>query len=298
MKNKPFIRKGYRLKLAVLAISAFLAALLALIVHALPSNATAGEAQSSINVHLLGYHTASKVSVPLDDGVTVSPTVIVSTAYDQSYSIDYTLDFDDEDGTETDDVYTKRTTLSSDTLGDGRDQWTLNLDTIGMGYGTYTLTAIAKGTGKSTDVITFRYVPVHAKYVGVDDNSNPIFNVTASTSASIDHVKFKVYRSTTTTPVASTLPFSNGDIMDDGTTENQLTLPLDGFTGISTNTYSVDFEGVSDGTALGYAFTAELDYTEPESSESDTPDMNGEGDAAVLVAAGAAVAVASKRRNS
>ena len=307
--KRPFVRKGCELKFTLLAIGALVAAILGVVVATLPSfadatptptpclGACAGEAYSTVKVHLLGYHTASKVSVPLDDGVTVSPNVQVATAYDQSYSIDYQLAFDDENGTTVPTAYTKRTTISQSTLGDGWDRWTLDLSALGLGYGTYTLTAIARGTGQSTDVITFRYVPVHAKYISADENGNPTFNITANASAYITNLKYKVYRQNTSTPVASTIPFQGGSLEDD-VYEGQVTLPLDGFSGVTTNTYSVDFEGVATSTALGYVFTTKFAYTAPSSSSSDTPDMNGEGDAALLVAAGAAVAAASKRRNN
>lgn len=299
MKSKPFIRSGCRVKLALLATVSIVAALLALLTCALPSFAdAAGSATSDIEVHLLGFHTASRVAVPLDDGVTVDPSIRVLTAYDQAYSIDYTLAFDDEKGTTVPTAYTKRTTLSQTTLGDGNDEWTLDLATLGLGYGTYTLKAKAQGTGQSTDTITFRYLPVHAKYIGKDEKNNPQFNITAGNRAYITNLKYKVYRSNTSKPVAAVLPFEGAGDPEEDTYEGQITLPLDGFTGISTNTYSVDFEGVSGSTALGYAFTTKFAYTAPESSESDTPDMNGEGDAAILVAAGAAVAAASKRRNN
>lgn len=300
MKNKPFIRPGYRVKLILLSILAILAAILAMLTSALPSFAeSAGSATSHIEVHLLGFHTASKVSVPLEDGVTVASAIQVSTTYDQSYSIDYTLSFDDEQGTVVPTAYTKRTTMSQTTLGDGKDEWTLDLASIGLGYGTYTLKAVAQGTGKDTSTIKFRYVPVHAKYIGKDEKNNPQFNIVTDASAYVTNLKFKVYRQNTSKPVASVVPFSGGgDMEETGTSEGQVTLPLDSFTGISTNTYSVDFEGVRSSTALGYAFTTKFAYTAPESSETDTPDMNGEGDAAILVAAGAAVAAASKRRNN
>lgn len=299
MRKKPFIRESCKVKFALLVMFSLVAAFLALLTVALPSfAAVAGSATSNITVHLLGFHTASRVAVPLDDGVTVDSSILVSTSYDQAYSVDYTLSFDNEKGTTVPTAYTKRTTMSQTTLGDGKDEWTLNLATLGLGYGTYTLKAKVQGTGQSTDTITFRYLPVHAKYIGKDEKNNPQFNITAGNSAYVTSLKYKVYRSNTSKPVAAVLPFEGSTDPEEDTYEGQVTLPLDGFTGISTNTYSVDFEGVSASTALGYAFTTKFAYTAPDSSETDTPDMNGEGDAAILVAAGAAVAAASKRRNN
>lgn len=282
-----------RSKIIVLFLSVF-AFFLALLMLAIPFNKamalgeiTAHSATSTITVYLQGNKTSNKLNVPVSDASTADYSVAIVENYSMAYSIDYTLQYDDEKGNVSN-VYTKTTTVDRTTPRSGTDSWTLDVvRDAGTSYGTYILKSVVSGTGKQTDSAKWRYVPIWGEFVEKGDNSDPKF-LAYYDYASVKRVKWTVSGGRLASNLAGVIDLANenGDI----------TIPLADYT-LDANDYTLTLEGLnSSNTSLDYTYSTTFHYS--GSTTPPTPDTNGDGDGALLVAAGAAIAVSAKKRRS
>lgn len=186
---------------------AFVSALTAIAV-AIPAPAANAANSGDVKIEItVENQTASlMLSEPADNSVFAKPSVDVSTTFQNTNAIDYTLKYTDPSGV----VQTFNLPSRSVSGTSGTDNFVLDLSNYGS-YGTYVLTASIPGTSAISDVTRFVY---RASNIGGEDtdgdgqpdapitfdqNGDPV--ITAYYDTTVCSIHFQAYNKTTGDPL-------------------------------------------------------------------------------------------------